>query len=347
MADLDLLLERVGTQIGRLRRWGAASSHHWAFRWLRALFTVGILAVCLWFIWQQISTGYTAISMADLHLDPMRLVLSWLCITAATALGAWEWVLLVKALGASLDITHGMSIHLTSNLTKYVPGYIWPFASKAYLATRRGVPTGIAALSIVGELAIVYLDAVLVMLLCLPFSGLLSWPMGLRLTFQAGAVLLTAVSIVAVPRMARGMARRLAHARSRPDPLSNASCSLVSLVIAAVLLTWFLLGFGFSTLYAPVSSGGWPHLLKYSFALAAALLLGQMVVFVPTGLGVREAVFVALLASGDTAALVVILAVAFRILMMVGEVLCALVAWIVSRFSGLRRAAPSRNSTNG
>jgi uncharacterized membrane protein YbhN (UPF0104 family) len=129
--------------------------------------------------------------------------------------------------------------------------------------------------------------------------------------------------------------------------MAKANCSLITLVMAAVLLTWCLLGFGFSTLYASVSSGGWSHLLRHSFALAAALLLGQIVFFAPTGLGVREAVFVALLASGDTAALVVILAMVFRILMMVGEVLCALLAWIASRFSGLRGAESSRNSTNG
>jgi glycosyltransferase 2 family protein len=341
------MVEQIIQRIGHLRLWYSARRNHRAFRLFRGISVLGILTLCLWFIWQQISAGYTAISMADLHFEPVRLALSWLCIAAATALGAWEWVLLVKALGGNLDLTHGISIHLTSNLTKYLPGSIWPFASKAYLATRRGVPTSLAALSIVGELVIVYLDAILLMLLCLPFSGIVSWTMSQRIAFQAGAILLTGLSLVAAPRIARRMTRRLAHARSRPDPLSNANSSLITFVMAAVLLTWCLLGFGFSTLYAPVSSVEWSHLLRYSFALAAALLLGQVVFFVPTGLGVREAVFVALLASGGTAALVVILAVAFRILGMVAEVLCALVAWIVSRLSDVRKTQSSRNSTNG
>jgi uncharacterized membrane protein YbhN (UPF0104 family) len=297
------------------------------------MLALGALAVSIWFIWKQISAGYTAISIADIHLDLERLTVTWLCTAAATALGAWEWVLLVNALGGDLDLAHGMSIHLTSNLVKYVPGFIWSYAGKAYLTTRHGVSTNIAVLSITGEFVIVYFSGVLLMLLCLPFSGLVSWTLGQRLAFQVGAIVLTGISIVMIPVIARWSARRGAHAGATLDLLRKTNWSRVAFVMVAVLLTWCLLGFGFSVLYGQVSSDGWSHLLRHSFALASALMLGQVVFFAPTGLGVREAVLVALLAMGDTTTWVVILAVVFRIVMMVGEVVCALIALVVSRLS--------------
>jgi hypothetical protein len=325
------MAERLVAWAGNLQRWWSARQHHTGLRLLRIALAVGVLVACGWFIWQQVSRGYTAISLTDLTLAPGRLVVSWLCITAATALGAWEWVLLARALGAEMDTVGGMSVHLTANLGKYLPGMIWPFAGKAYLANRRGVPLRLASASIGAELAIIYSAGGLLALLCLPFSGLLPWSLAPRIALQAGVIALTIISILAVPAVG---ARALARLGRWP----RVDWWQVSLVLALVLLTWCLIGFGFSTLYGPPASGVAQHLLRHSLALALALVLGQVAFFLPTGVGVREAVLVALLSTPDTAGRVVILAIAFRLLMMVGEILCAavMVAW--DRISRRREA---------
>lgn len=322
------MTDRLVTWASALHRWYSTWQDRPASRLLRIGLALAVLAICGWFIWRQAFRGYTAISMADLSLEPSRLAVSWLCITAATALGAWEWVLLVRALGADLDTVGGMSVHLTSNLGKYVPGLVWPYAGKAYLASRRGVPLRLAGASIGAEVAIVYVSGGLLALLCLPFSGLLPWPLGGRFALQAGAIALTTLTILAIPALARGSRFRetpeAGRGQGRPVDWHR-----VRLVLALVLLTWCLLTLGFSTLYGPLGPNPGEALLRHGFALAAALLLGQVAFFLPTGLGVREAVFVALLSTTDSASLVVILAVVFRLMMLVGEVLCAafMAAW--------------------
>lgn len=341
------MVELLINQGGRLYRWYSGRRNHPAFRLLRGLAALGVLGISTWFIWKQMSSGYAVISLADLSIDPHRLLVSWLFVTAATALGAWEWLLLVNALGGDLHLAPGMSIHLTSNLFKYVPGFIWPYAGKAYLASRHGVPASIAVLSIAFEFGIVYLTGVLVLLLSLPFSGIVSWPMGQRLAFQVGAILLAVVSIASIPHVGRRLARQFERTSVAQDLKDRTNWTQVAFVVGAVLATWYMLGFGFSILFSAVSPGDWQNMLRQTFALASALLLGQIVLFVPTGLGVREAALVALLAVGDIAALVVILAVVFRIEMMVGEVICALVALTVSRFFAPRRADSGQNNTNG
>jgi uncharacterized membrane protein YbhN (UPF0104 family) len=171
--------------------------------------------------------------------------------------------------------------------------------------------------------------------------------MGQRLAFQVGAILLAVVSIASIPHVGRRLARQFERTSVAQDLKDRTNWTQVAFVVGAVLATWYMLGFGFSILFSAVSPGDWQNMLRQTFALASALLLGQIVLFVPTGLGVREAALVALLAVGDIAALVVILAVVFRIEMMVGEVICALVALTVSRFFAPRRADSGQNNTNG
>jgi hypothetical protein len=325
------MLERLVEQAGRLRRWYSTHRTHVVFRLLQGTLQLGMLAVSAWYIWDRSSAGYTTISAADFSLDPRRLIVSWLCITASTALGAWEWVLLVNALGGQLDIIPGMRIHLVSNLAKYVPGFIWSYVGKAYLATRQGVPAGIAALSVVCEFIIVFSDGGLVLALCLPYSGIVPWSAGLRLTFQLGAILLAGTSIVGVATAGRWLVSRSERIGVVQDLLNMANWSQVTLVIGAVLLTWCLLGFGFSALNGQPSPNAWQDMLRHTFALVSALLIGQAAIFAPTGIGIREAVLVALLSSGNSTALIVVTALVFRIEMMIGEVFCASIAWLVDK----------------
>jgi uncharacterized membrane protein YbhN (UPF0104 family) len=333
--------------LSRLRDWVVARRRHPALRLVRSAAALGILAVSAWFLWDQIAQGYATLSVEDVVVNPGRLALAWVCIAAATALGAWEWVWLVNALGGNLGLARGMSVHLTANLAKYVPGFVWPYAGKAYLATRRGVPTQIAAASIAGEFGIVYLDGALLLLLCLPFSGLLAWPVGSRLALQGGSVLLTVLVVASVPRAGRWLRRQFEGAGAGGRLLAGVNWTQVTLVVVAVLLTWFLLGVGFSTLYREISPGGWASTLRHVVALAAAMLLGQLAFLVPTGLGVREAVLVAVLGADYVAAPVVLLAVVFRLEMIAGEIVCAAVALAVDRWRQAKRRPGRQDTTNG
>ncbi len=333
--------------LSRLRSWYGARRTRPGVRLLRSVIAVSILAVSGWFLWDQVASGYATLSVADLVVDPARLAVSWACIAAATALGAWEWVLLVNALGGDLGLVRGMSAHLTANLVKYVPGFVWPYAGKAYLATRRGVPANIAAASIAAEFGIVYLDGALLLLLCLAFSGILPWPLGSRLALQAGALLLTAAIVAGLPCAGRRLMRQLERMDTPYPLLAGVNWTQVAFVVVAVLLTWCLLGLGFSTLYREISPGGWASTVRHTFALAAALLIGQLAFLVPTGLGVREAVLVALLGTGHAAAPVVLLAVVFRIEMIAGEMVCALIAVALDRLRRPQQATIEQDTTNG
>ena len=324
------MISRFIAQVRRLYSWYSIHRKHFAFHLLQRVSTLAILAASGWFIWRQLSTGYTAVSEAELSLGPSRLIASWVCIAASTALGAWEWTLLLTALGGHIKIAHGLRIHLVSNLFKYVPGFIWPYVGKAWLATRQNVKPSVAALSVVSEFAIVFFDGFWLIAFFLPSSGIVSWSMGQRLTFQLGVFLLAGLSIASIPFVGRRLLRRLREANLTQVPLEQVNWKQVAFVVAAILLTWCLLGLGFSILATPASSSLLQAAPRQIFALVSALLIGQAVFLIPMGIGIREAVFLALLGPDHPASIAVVIALVFRLEMVVGELFCASIAWFLT-----------------
>ncbi len=292
-------------------------------RLLRFVVTWGVLAISILFIVQKVYSEYITISTSHANFDIAKVLISWLCITASTLLGAWEWTLLIKALGGRLDPVIGMRIHLISALGKYMPGYIWPYLGKAHLAIRCGVPADIAIFSVAGELVIVYLSGILLLLVSLPFSGLIREITG---DLQTGIALISGCTIAAfLPGFLSddrfGKFLRLSKTVNWRE---------VVFVIVAVVLTWCLLGFGFYMLDAsikPSVENPW----KLLTGLISALLGGQLALFIPMGIGVREAILVAFLGLDKPAWLVILMAVMFRLEMTLGEVFSTLLVVLWSK----------------
>jgi uncharacterized membrane protein YbhN (UPF0104 family) len=98
----------------------------------------------------------------------------------------------------------------------------------------------------------------------------------------------------------------------------------------AVTLTWCLLGLGFYVLDGSISST-LQNPLRLTIALPLGLLGGQLALFVPMGIGVREAIFLTLFDPSRPATLVIIFAIIFRIEMAIGEVMSTFLAIVFNR----------------
>ncbi|MGC9397913.1 MAG: hypothetical protein ACP5HM_02120 [Anaerolineae bacterium] len=259
------------------------------------------------------------------------LFLSWLCVSAATVLGAWEWAALVRALYIEFDLMQGIRASLFSNLAKYIPGFIWSYVGKAYGAARLGVPNSVAGLSVVLELGIVYISGFLLMLISIPFSGFLSLPCQQRWFVQIIMIPLVAIVFVKLYKMGQLLLKRLKKQESGYLISINIDWNRITMVFVAVLLTWGLLGLGFGFLVASITTFDWYWLPRLMFSMITALLLGQVAFFVPMGIGVREAVFITMLQPVAHPSLIVIMALAFRLESLIGEVFVASLGYISGR----------------
>jgi len=232
-----------------------------------------------------------------LAAEPWSLSLPWLAAASAgyatylLALAANYGVVLAR-LGHRITLRRMVPVYLASALTRYVPGKVWPLASRTYLCEREGVPPIRSALALavetlmnLGGAAVLALAA----LAAMPSSDLGRWaPVPV-------VVLVAVVLLVASPRVldraAGFILRRLGR---EAEPLGLSSRDLTGL-LNRYLLVWLLCGASFAAFVravAPVGLAAAPALAG-AFALAWA---AGTVSFLPAGLGVRELTLAVLLA---------------------------------------------------
>jgi uncharacterized membrane protein YbhN (UPF0104 family) len=132
-----------------------------------------------------------------------------------------------------------------------------------------------------------------------------------------GALILVAVAIVLVPGEALARDRRATSATIKATFL--------------FLPVWLLLGASFWLCARGLLAVPAHDLAYYMGAFAVAWLAGLAAIYAPGGLGVREAVLVALLGGRIGAANALVVAAASRLILILVDVLLAAVAAVVKR----------------
>ena len=252
-----------------------------------------LTVVVTWFILDRI--GVSMGEVRDLGPEWWRprfgpLTIATLTLFAAYIFSGVLWVGMTRELGSrELTLSAGIGIYLVANLGRYVPGKVWQVLGLAYMSARKGVDptiaTGAAALahllslcgaSLVGSLA------------------LLRGPAEIRaispyvIAVVGGSILLT-LSRSFMALALRGWSKLLRGAR----PPSPPSRTFGVRWAAAFTVHWLLYGIAFTFFVrAFVVSGDW---LMFLSGFVAAYLLGYVALFAPAGIGVREAVLVAIL----------------------------------------------------
>ena len=207
------------------------------------------------------------------------------------------WRAVLSELGSPVPVVAGSRIFFIAQLGKYLPGSVWPVVVQMRLGHAAGIPrrrTGLAFLLTLG-LSVIWGLIV----------GLLAFP---ALLSESSAhvgwlLLLPLVVVLLVPRVINALLGGMLRLLRRPgldQPLSGRSIAVASawtlgFWVVFGLHVWVLsVGLGADPLVTlPVAIGG--------FALAFSV--GPLLVVLPAGAGVREAVLVLLLTSVlDTAA---------------------------------------------
>jgi uncharacterized membrane protein YbhN (UPF0104 family) len=243
----------------------------------------------------------------DSNIDLARVGWRWLL--GAVALGAcaiigsaFIWLEILRGLGA-WPRARLSGIFLQAQLGKYVPGSIWQYAGRSALAGAQGVP-----LRVVGK----------------------SLPIELGATIFAGAafsiLLLGWWGLVGVAAILGAAA--LAASFFHKDRIMVRTAARATLLYAA---TWPFIGLSFwmtARAFVHVPVGDLP---VYTGAFAAAWIVGLLAIYAPGGLGVREAMLVAILRSRIGSADAVVIAAASRGVFTLVDLSAAGIAFFVLR----------------
>lgn len=245
------------------------------------------------------------------------------------------WRALLTDLGSRLPLGAAGRVFFLGQLGKYLPGSVWPVVAQMELAADLRVPRTRTATTVLLFMLVNVVSAGALAGLLLPFTlpadgalGDWRWAFGLL-------VLLVATLHPAVLNRLLALGSRVLR-RPPPDRWLSLGGVLRSLawtglewLAAGVMLAALLAGFG-NAVSLPLAVG--------AFALAWAA--GFVVVVVPAGAGVREAVLVALLSGSVGSSTALAAALGTRLLMTVADGGWAL-ALVPHALLGRRRAAPA------
>ncbi len=237
------------------------------------------------------------------------------------------WRAVLSALAVRTRRADVFTWYQLGNLGKYVPGGVFQVLGRAELATRGGVPRAVAYNSVALSMGATYVCGALLAAVLLPFALLEHGSVGsawwVFLVIPVGLVVmqprvLHPLFLVAERVFGGGDERQVPTARqSLVLVLRHAPGWLViALACYAVTLTFL------------------PHAPFFTvlFAAIASWVAGFLVVFVPGGIGVREATFIAIAQSAMPVSTAATVAIASRLAFVCADLLGAGLATALPRW---------------
>ena len=291
-------------------------------RWAMAGVSILCLGWVLWPIWRH------ARELGE-RLDGPRL-LAWVGLGVAayvllSGLLALAWWWLAGIYGRRPAFRAGYAIFARAQIAKYLPGNAFHFVSRQVLGSAAGLSHPALVASSVLEMGSLLLAALLT---AAAGAGLARASLG-GVTWLLGAAL--GMACLAAWPAADSSLRRLPRTARWMEGLPHLSLtdSLRLLGPAVVLHVLFFLGAGVLLLGLVAAAGrglpvGWEGLL---WVYPVAWTAGTVSVGAPAGVGVREAILTLELESILGPATAAVVALAFRLVTLGGDLLTALVGW--------------------
>jgi glycosyltransferase 2 family protein len=243
------------------------------------------------FLIRVIVNEWSAVRSTLADAQPAWLVAGFLCAAVAMVSVALPWRVGLTMVGATLDRGATVAAYFVGEVGKYVPGGIWPVVGRAELVRRGGVSRARSYASVALSLGALYLAGMLVVALLVP----------VRFASDDGAAALWVLVLLPVGVLALHP-RPLGWVLERAERMVGSSPSVrvppwsasIGLVVRYIP-SWLLVGTAtWCVARAFDRNVGWTAVAP---AAVLSWVVGFVLVPIPGGIGVREAVFVALVGT--------------------------------------------------
>lgn len=215
------------------------------------------------------------------------------------------WVLILRALNMRIGYADAVGAEMLSMLAKYIPGGVWTPAARVVAAKRLGLPPGPVLASVGYEAGLSAIAGVIVFALALPYAPSVDLPVPLWTIVGFAALLV----VLLHPRIYGPAADKLLK-RLGDEPIPRLPLRATLGVLLFYGVTWLLGGLALRQMALAFGADIPITAIAYlGGASALGAIVAVLVVFAPSGLGVREgAVYALLLAYTDGATALVVVA---------------------------------------
>jgi glycosyltransferase 2 family protein len=266
-------------------------------------------------------------------------------LAAAAALGALfaAWRAVLTGLGEDLPGRDARTIYFAAQVGKYVPGSVWPAVIQARLGRRNGVAPGRMVASYLLWMALLAAVGASAALLVLTRPGV---EVPVPVVVGASVLGVVVVGLLIHERGALAAVRWAAARAGRDLGTLRMTARQGWVSVGWCAVAWAAFGVHAWLLARPLGAST-TDLLATVGAFALAFVAGLLVVPLPAGAGLREAVLVLTLGGmiGRPAALTV--ALLSRLVVVVVELLAALATGVPAAVRSARTAVPADPADSG
>ena len=301
--------------------------------WLRA----GLLAAAVGLAVYGLASRWPQVHSALAKLAWYDVAGAALCALAGLGCMMLAWRALLADLGSPLPLRTAIRVMFVGQLGKYLPGAVWAVAAQVELARDHDVPrrrSATASLVAMATTLVVALVAAGIMLPLVSAHAVRQYWWVLAVTPLAAACLYPPVNKFLLD---------LALKAARKPPLERpVSRPAMARTLAWTALGWLCYGAHAWFLIRVFAGRGGDAFALALGAYALAWSAGFLIVFFPGGIGPRELALIAVLAPVMPAASALVVALASRVVMTVGDLIWAGIGLALGRADGARRpAAPA------
>ena len=281
-------------------------------------------------LWHQVERLSVPIVLLALALNYCGLICSLMV-----------WRELLADLGSRLTVPEAWRIMFIGQLAKYIPGSLWPILAQAELGADRGIPRSRSALSVLLSYAVMTLSGAVVAAVTLPFATAAS----ILQYIWVVALVPVAIVLLSPPVLNRMLALvlRLTH---RGPLEQGVSYRGLARTMGWAVAGWLCNGIMVYVLMRQLSGQQQGTLLVSIGAYALSWAVGFLAIVAPAGVGVREAVMVAVLHTRTTTAIALTIALLTRATAVVCDAVAGGVAGALVGRGRLRRLRAARNSAD-
>ncbi|MFF0862962.1 lysylphosphatidylglycerol synthase domain-containing protein [Nonomuraea sp. NPDC003560] len=280
----------------------------------RRLLRFGFLAVALAFGAWAVARQWDAVVAGFARLSWPALAGSLVAVVAALLGAMLTWRTLLADLGSPLPLWPAAKVFFVGQLGKYIPGAVWPVLAQMEMGRDLGVPRPRSAAAFFLMMPVQIASGLLVTLVTLGWH-------------RFGWVLLfiPLLLVLLEPKVVNGVIG-FGLRRLKREPLERPLTRRGMLTaLGWALAGWTAYGVHF---YFVAPQGG---LLFAVGAFALSWCLGIVTFVVPAGAGVRELAMVAVLAPVLDSGAAIAVALCSRIVIILGDLICAGMAGIAAR----------------
>ncbi|MEU7832242.1 lysylphosphatidylglycerol synthase transmembrane domain-containing protein [Nonomuraea sp. NPDC049129] len=281
---------------------------------LRKAVRFGFLLVALGFGGWAVASQWDAVVAGFARLSWPLLAASLVGVVAALLCAMMTWRTLLADLGSPLPLRPAAKVFFVGQLGKYIPGAVWPVLAQMEMGRDLGVPRPRSAAAFFLMMPIQLASGLLVTL------ATLGWD-----RFGWLLLLVPVLLVLLEPKVINGLIG-FGLRKLKREPLERRLTRRGMLTA----LGWALAGwisYGVHLYFIVPQSG----LLFAIGAFALSWSLGIMSFVVPAGAGVREVVMVGVLSPVMPAGPAIAVALSSRIVIIIGDLICAGMAGIAAR----------------